>query len=62
MSFHLQTNGQTKKFNGILNQYFRNYVTANHKDLGHKLNLMKFCHNSIKVFSKIDLCSGYYQI
>jgi hypothetical protein len=33
-SFHLQTNGQIEKLNGILNQYIQNYVGANHRDWG----------------------------
>jgi hypothetical protein len=33
-SFHLQTNGQIERLNGILNQYIQNYVGANHKGWG----------------------------
>jgi hypothetical protein len=36
------------KFNGISNQYFRNYMAANHKDWGHKFGLAEFCYNSTK--------------
>jgi hypothetical protein len=32
--FHLQTNGQIERVNGILNQYIQNYVGANHRDWG----------------------------
>ncbi len=32
MIFHLQIDGQIERVNGILNQYFKNYVVANHKD------------------------------
>ncbi len=28
-----------KRVNGILNQYFKNYVATNHRDWGHKLGL-----------------------
>jgi hypothetical protein len=52
--FHLQTNGQTKRVNGILNQYLRNYVAVDHKDWGHKLNLAEVCYNSIKHFNDLD--------
>jgi hypothetical protein len=32
--FHPQINGQTERMNMILNQYFCNYITNNHKDWG----------------------------
>jgi hypothetical protein len=35
--FHQQTNGQTKKMNGILNHYVRNYIGDDHKDWGDHL-------------------------
>jgi hypothetical protein len=45
-TFHPQINGQTKRFNGVLNQYLRNNVSADQKDWGKHLGLMKFCYNS----------------
>jgi len=47
-TFHLQTDGQTEKVNGILNQYLRNYVSVNHRNWGHKFGLVEFCYNSTK--------------
>jgi hypothetical protein len=32
MTFHLQTNGQIERVNGILNYYFKNYMVVNHRD------------------------------
>jgi hypothetical protein len=32
MTFHAQINGQTKRVNGVLNQYFKNYVNIDKKD------------------------------
>lgn len=46
MAFHSQTNCQIKKVTGVLNQYLRNYVRANKKDLGEHLGLAEFCYNS----------------
>ncbi len=44
MTFHPQTNGQIKNVNGVLNQYFRNYGSANKKDWGEHLGLVKSCY------------------
>ncbi len=30
IAFHLQIDGQTQKVNGLLNQYFHNYIVDNH--------------------------------
>jgi hypothetical protein len=32
MTFHPQTGGKTKRVNGVLNQYLRNYVGINQND------------------------------
>jgi hypothetical protein len=42
-TFHSQTNCQTKKVTGVLNQYLKNYVKANKKDRGEHLGLVEFC-------------------
>ncbi len=34
ITFHPQTDGQTKRVNGVLNQYLKNYVNASQKDWG----------------------------
>jgi hypothetical protein len=47
-AFHPQTNGQIKIMNGILNQYFRNYIVNDHEDWGDHLGLAKFCYNFTK--------------
>jgi translation elongation factor EF-Tu-like GTPase len=51
-NFHPQTNGQTKKVDGILNQYLHNYIIEDHEDwgdhLGDHLGLAEFCYNSTK--------------
>jgi hypothetical protein len=46
--FHPQMNGQMKRVNMILNQYFRNYIINDHKDWGDHLGLVEFCYNSTK--------------
>ncbi len=48
IAFHPQTNGQIKIMNGILNQYFRNYIVSDHEDWGDHLGLAKFFHNFTK--------------
>jgi hypothetical protein len=45
-TFHSQTNGQMEKVNGVLNQYFKNYVDADLKDWDEHLGLVEFCYNS----------------
>jgi transposase InsO family protein len=47
-TFHLQTDGQTGRMNGILNKYLHNYIVNDHKDWGNHLGLAKFCYNSTK--------------
>jgi hypothetical protein len=56
ITFHPQTDGQTKRVNGVLNQYLKNYVNASQKDWGEHLSLVEFCYNftmhlAIKMFS-----------
>jgi hypothetical protein len=46
MTFHPQTNGQTEKVNGVLNQYLKNYVDVDQKDRIEHLGLVEFCYNS----------------
>jgi hypothetical protein len=36
-----------KGFIGVLNQYFRNYVNADQRDLGEHLGMAEFCYKSI---------------
>ncbi len=48
IAFHLQTDGQIKNMNKILNQCFRNYIVGDHKDWGNHPSLAKFCYNSTK--------------
>jgi hypothetical protein len=43
MTFHPQTNGQIERGNGVLNQYFKNYVGVDQKDWGEHLGLTEFC-------------------
>ncbi len=47
-AFHPQTNGQVEKVNGMLNQYFCNYIVNDHKDWGNHLGLVKFCYSPTK--------------
>jgi hypothetical protein len=44
--FHPQTNGQTKRVNGVLNKYLKNNVNTDQKDWGEHLGLAKFYYNS----------------
>ncbi len=39
VTFHPQMDGQTKRVDGVLNQYLRNYVNADQKDWGEHLGL-----------------------
>ncbi len=45
-TFQPQFDGQTERVNGVLNQYFKNYVDANQKYWGKHLGLVKFYYNS----------------
>jgi hypothetical protein len=42
ITFHLQIDGETKRVNGILNRYLKNYVNVDHKDWGDHLFLVDF--------------------
>jgi hypothetical protein len=48
MAFHPQIDGLTKRVNRVLNQYFWNYVGADHKDWCNDLGLTKKNYNSTK--------------
>jgi hypothetical protein len=62
-TFHPQTDGQTGRVNEILNQYFRNYITGDHRDWGDHLGLAKFCYNftkhSIIKMNHFELALGF---
>ncbi len=47
MTFHPQIDDQTERANGVLNQYFKNYVSADQKDWGQHLSMVEFYYNSI---------------
>jgi IS30 family transposase len=42
-TFHPQTDGQTERVNGLLNQYLKNYVNIDKKDWSEHLGMAKFC-------------------
>jgi hypothetical protein len=48
IAFHSQTDGQTKRGNGTLNQYLINYLVVDHKDWGQKFDLVEFYYNFTK--------------
>jgi hypothetical protein len=45
-AFHPQTDGQTERVNGVLNQYLRNYVSADQSDWSEYLGLAEFSYNA----------------
>jgi hypothetical protein len=47
MTFHPQIDDQTERVNGVLNQYFKNYVSVDQKDWGEHLSMVEFCYNCI---------------
>ncbi len=47
-SYHPQTDGQTERFNGLLEEYLRNFVNANQKNWAQLLDVAQFCFNSKK--------------
>jgi hypothetical protein len=47
-AFHPQTDGQTERVNGVLNQYLRNYVSADQSDWTEYLVLAEFSYNKAK--------------
>ena len=47
-AFHPQTDGQTERVNGVLNQYLRNYVSADQRDWTEYLALAEFSYNKAK--------------
>ncbi|CAM8957104.1 unnamed protein product [Rhodiola kirilowii] len=44
-SFHPQSDGQTERFNALLEQYLRHYVSANQKDWAKLLDVAQFSFN-----------------
>jgi hypothetical protein len=46
-TFHPQIYDQIERVNGVLNQYFRNYMSIDKKDWGEHLGLVEFYYNSI---------------
>ena len=45
-AFHPQTDGQTERVNGMLEQYLRHYVSAKQDNCVSLLDLAQFTHNS----------------
>ena len=45
-AFHPQTNGQTEWVNGVLNQYLRNFVSADQRDWADYMGLAEFSYNA----------------
>lgn len=41
-AFHPQTDGQTERVNGVLNQYLRNFVSADQRDWANYVGLAEF--------------------
>jgi hypothetical protein len=44
--FHPQIDGQMERVNGVLNQYLKNYVNVDKKDLGKHLDMVELYYNS----------------
>ena len=44
-SYHPQTDGQTERFNGLLEEYLRHFVQANQKNWPLLLDMAQFCFN-----------------
>ena len=47
-SYHPQTDGQTERFNGLLEEYLRHFVQANQKNWPSLLDVAQLCFNSQK--------------
>lgn len=47
-SYHPQTDGQTERFNAMLEEYLRHFVSANQKNWTGLLDIAQFCFNSKK--------------
>ncbi|XP_021721483.1 uncharacterized protein LOC110689045 [Chenopodium quinoa] len=47
-SHHRQSDGQTKRFNGLLEEYLRHFVSANQKDWVKLLDVAQLCFNAQK--------------
>lgn len=46
MVFHLQTDGQMDCVNGVLNQYFNNFTTAEQRDWADYVGQLEFSYNA----------------
>ncbi|KAE8689381.1 putative amine oxidase [Hibiscus syriacus] len=47
-SYHPQTDGQTERFNGLLEEYLRHFIQANQKNWPPLLDVTQLCFNSQK--------------
>jgi hypothetical protein len=47
-SFRPQTDGQTERVKLVIQQFLRNYMTANQQDWVDHLELAEFCYNNSK--------------
>ena len=45
-TFHSQIDGQTERVNGVLDQYLRNFVSADQRDWADYVDLAKFRYNA----------------
>lgn len=55
MAFHPQTHGQTKRVNGILNQYLRNLVSAAQRHWAAYLG-QAMCRYNVTTFAATKIC------
>lgn len=61
-SFHPQSDGQTERFNSMLEEYLRHFVSANQKDWAKLLDAAQLCFNAQKCSttngSPFEICTG----